>query len=141
MKQMLTPGEWTHQINTTGCHYMRLNHTCKITGKGCAQWCHGEECDNFALNGTIVRFSSIDKRLRDLIDEANGHMLFVENDDSRFSDEDLNRIMNDIVLTHPQLGPYVEIDKSRAGDYLIAIYGGIERVLDRSITPCSKAGA
>lgn len=130
-KQVVPPGLWAQQIEKRGCHYMNLNHVCKKTGKGCAEWCHGESCDEFKHRDEVVRFRVLDKNLKNLINEAAGNMLFVENDDTRFTEEDLNRMMDDVVLNHPQLYPYVVIDTSREGDALITIYQGIEKVLDR----------
>ena len=128
---VLMPGEWAQQIEKHGCHYMQLNHVCKKTGKACLEWCHGEACDEFINRGEVVRFKTLDKNLQALISEANGNMLFVEIDDTRFNDEELDAMMDDVILHYPQLAPYVQIDKSRTGDALITIYQGIGKVLEK----------
>lgn len=128
----MNAAEMTALYNAHGCYYMQFKGlqsgpVCKKDGKPCPHW--DVEADCFIHKDKAVSVNSITPKLRELIREACGNMLFVENGDPRFSKEDLNEMMNEIILRHPSLMPYIEIDASGNGDYMIAIYEGIGSVL------------
>lgn len=125
-------GQYVQQYEADGCYFMEaFSNRCKLTGTGCQRWLKGEDCDEYKYQYKAVKLSSIPRRLRQLIEEAiqGRKMVFVEVDDTTFTDEELDAFMDEVVLHQPALAPYVSIDKSRTGDYLIAIYYGIAQVI------------
>lgn len=117
--------------NAHACYYLSLNGVCKKDGRVCPNWKTGGECGLYINHNESVKVSTIEPHLRSLVLEAakEHKMIYVETDDFRFTDVDLNNMMNDIVLKHPQLSSYVKIDATRNGDYLVMVYEGVGKVL------------
>lgn len=124
----MTGGEWSQLINKHGCHHQTLSGQCKFTATPCAHWHARENCDDYVPQNGAVRMSNIYPPLRSLIQETGDEMLFIENDDTRFSKQEFQGIL-DYVAASPVLSRYIEVDLSGKGDYKIAIYPGISRVV------------
>lgn len=127
----MMPGELADAINKHACYYMALNGVCKLNSLPCVFWYEGDKCSNYVRLEEAVRLRSIEPKLRELVLEAarGAKMVYVENDDERYTDEDLNQMMNCIVLQHPVLSKYISIDATRKGDYLIVVYEGIGAII------------
>lgn len=127
----MTGGQCSQLMNKHACYYQTMSGKCKLSGKACTRWHKGEECDGYVHHAEAVRIRSIEPKLRELVKEAAAEckMVYVENDDPRFTREDLNRMMNCIILQHPSLSSYVDIDATRQGDYLVVVYQGVGRIL------------
>lgn len=85
---------------------------------------HCSFCDIRVDKDDVVNKSSLSKELRELIEESHGRMLFIENDNTDYSDETLQHMMDEIILSHPLLSEYIDIDATRTGDALITVYEG-----------------
>lgn len=127
----MMPGEMADAINKHACHHMALNGVCRRNGHPCIFWYEGDKCSDYVHREDAVRLHAIAPKLRELVLEAakGAKMVYVENGDKRYSDEDLKQMMNCIVLQRPVLNKYIDIDATRQGDYLIVVYEGIGAVI------------
>lgn len=71
----------------------------------------------------------VPRKLRDLIRESEGHMLFVDYGDERFSEEDLLEIETFVTVDYPSLEKAVSVDPSGKGEALITIYPEASRLV------------
>ena len=126
---MIPAGQFVQQVNRHACYFMALSGTCKKTGGSCVQWNTLDECEDFVLGSEVVRRSSIEPKLLELIDSAEeSGMVFVEHGDPRFTDADIRKFIA-CVDRHPALESYIVINKSHDADSLITIYSGVKKSL------------
>lgn len=128
---MLYPGEAVQMENKYACYHRTETGQCKLSNVPCKLALDERpECGTYVQPGEAVKRSSIPQKLRDLIAEAAGGMLFVEQGDPRFTDTDLDEMMDFMVQRHRSLLLYIAVDKSpAAGEPVITVYEGVERIL------------
>lgn len=138
MNQVIPAGQYVQVYNREACYYMSMSNTCQCEaalksacrkGKGCVKWLHQEECEHYVNNNDAVPVSRLPKKLRELIQEHPGQMVFVEPGDPRFTEADLQEIANFVALTYPVLASYVSVDWSDGADTAITVFQGIDRIL------------
>lgn len=95
------------------------DYFCKRTG--CKRNCPKDISCRLKKEDGVLAYI-VPKKLRDLIIESAGQMLFVEHDDPRFSDDDLLEFEMFVMIRHPEMEKAVDVSSDRTGDALITIY-------------------
>lgn len=127
-EKTLSSKRWLTQINDSQNHRVSQDYVFKKDGKKCLQW-HIKQ-DSSGTAATCSRYR-VDPNIRYLAREAGGEDLYIEHGDNPFSDAELDSMLCNITIHHPELAPYVRINKGGEGDFCIIVYEGIAKVLEQ----------
>ena len=140
---IVNTAQYTALYDKHACYYMEYGTSrCKKTGKACHMFLVtgktaeernniADECDAYINHNDAVRISAITPKLRTLINEAReeGKMVFVEHGDPSYTMADLHDIECDIILAHPSLYKYVQVDRTGREDCMITIFEGVGTII------------
>lgn len=113
-------------LEEENCIYW-ADHYCKRDG--CKRNCTDGDYSCRLRKEDAVHIAEVPRKLRELILDSEGHMLFVEQDDTRFSDEDLHEFDLFVMVERPSMDKAIVVDTNRIGDALITIYPDAMRLM------------